>query len=514
MTKKICIVGLGWLGESLGTFLHEKGYEIAGSTSSIENLGHLSKHPFYVGRIAVNETAITGDWDAFITNAAYLIINIPPKRIADIETIYPKQIEQMVNRTHPSTKVIFVSSTAVYGSSITECTEEMNTIPEKASGHAVLAAEKVIQKKFGANATILRLAGLIGPDRHPGKFLAGKRVLKNPTSKVNLIHRDDCIGLINAIIEKDCFGEIFNGCATEHPLRETYYKNAAKHLNLEAPVFEASYEKIGIKVIGNTKSKSVLDYTYIFDNPEAVFMNITGEIAIIGGGPGDKGLLTLNSFEYIKNADILMYDNLISDEILEINTTAEKIYVGRKFGDTCNPLDRQATINQLFKKHYFLGKKVVRIKSGDPYIYGRAAEEARFLTDEKIPFTVVPGISAALAAANIFNVPVTERKKSNALLICTAHTSDYSFEQISSIAHILKEGNSLALYMGLKSLDKIIPKLIEITGDAEIPINAISNVSRSNQKILSSTLGNIEHKIAQNPMEMPVVFLIGMEPIK
>ena len=136
------------------------------------------------------------------------------------------------------------------------------------------------------------------------------------------------------------------------------------------------------------------------------------------------------------------------------------------------------------------------------------------MTKYFIPFKVVPGISAALAAANTCNIPITELKKSVAVLICTAHTADYSYDQLKGIAELLKAGNSLALYMGLKSLDKLVPKLIEVTENPDIPINAISNVSRENEVLLCSTLGEIEEDIKANPLPMPVVFLIGVEPIK
>lgn len=513
MSKKIAIIGLGWLGEALAISLNKKGYEISGSSTSADAVLKLSKHPFYVGKIELQPTKIVGDWDTFIFDSDYLIINIPPKRIDNIEEIYFNQICQITKNTQKHIKVIFVSSTAVYGARATAITELDEPLPTKASGVAVLKAENEITRYFGDNAAIVRLAGLIGPDRHPGKFLAGKRVLKNAASQVNLIHRDDCIGLIEAIIEKDCFGEIFNGCATKHPKREDYYKNAAKILNLEQPIFESSEISSEKKIIDNSKSKKVLNYTYKFDDPEEIFKVNTGKISIIGGGPGDLKLLTVKALELIEEAEIILHDNLISSEILAINQTAEKIYVGRKYGDQHCQMERQDNINQLFKKHFQQGKKVVRIKSGDPYIYGRAGEEARFLTKEKIPFTVVPGISAALAAANNFNIPITERKKSNAVLICTAHTADYSFEQLKCIAELLKAGNSLALYMGLKSLDKLIPKLIEVTGDSSITINAISNVSNQNELLLTSTLKNIEEDIKRNPLPMPVVFLIGVEPI-
>ncbi len=514
MSKKIALIGLGWLGESLAISLNKKGYAISGSSTSIETVLELSKHPFYVGKIELQPTKIVGDWDTFMYDVDYLIVNIPPRRIDNIEEIYLNQISQITKNTPKHIKVIFVSSTAVYGAREAAITENDEALPTKASGVAVLRAENEIRHHFGANVTILRLAGLIGPDRHPGKFLAGKRVLKNAASQVNLIHRDDCIGLIEAIIERDCFGEIINGCATKHPKREDYYKNAASLLELEQPIFDTTQITSEKKLIDNSKSKKILNYTYKFDDPEDIFkIKSAGKISIIGAGPGDVKLLTVKAFELIEEAEIILHDNLISSEILAINQTAEKIYVGRKFGDHFCQMERQGNINVLFKKHFLLGKKIVRVKSGDPYIYGRAGEEARFLKKEQIPFTVVPGISAALAAANNFNIPITERTKSNAVLICTAHTADYSFEQLKCIAELLKAGNSLALYMGLKSLDKLIPKLIEVTGDSSIPINAISNVSNENELLLTSTLKNIEQDIKLHPMPMPVVFLIGVQPI-
>lgn len=240
-------------------------------------------------------------------------------------------------------------------------------------------------------------------------------------------------------------------------------------------------------------------------------MNI---VAIVGAGPGDPELLTVKAYRFIKEADVILHDNLVSDAILAINTTGEKIYVGRKFGDTTDQIQRQQKINELLCAHYQKDKKVVRLKSGDPYVYGRAAEEARYLTEKNVPFEVIPGISAALAAANIFNIPITERNKSNAMLICTAHTADYSFEQLTGIAHMLKAGNTISIYMGLKSLHRIIPRLLEVCKDDTIPVNAASNVSRSNQEIITGTLGSIQEQIKNSTLQMPVVLLIGAHPIQ
>lgn len=236
-------------------------------------------------------------------------------------------------------------------------------------------------------------------------------------------------------------------------------------------------------------------------------------ITIIGAGPGDPELLTIKAHKLITNADVILHDNLVSPEILAMNTQAEKIYVGRKFGDKSDQISRQDRINQLLHEQYLAGKKVVRLKSGDPYIYGRAAEEARYLTAHQLPFEVVPGITAAIAAANTLNIPITERNHSNAMLICTAHTADYSFEQLNGIAHMLKAGNTISIYMGLKSLHRIVPKLLEVCKDETIPVNAISNVSREKQEIITASLGTIETEIAKSDMAMPVVFIIGATPI-
>ncbi|MBL4746594.1 MAG: uroporphyrinogen-III C-methyltransferase [Flavobacteriaceae bacterium] len=512
--KNIAILGLGWLGKSLATVLYKNGHVVTGSTTRLDRLQELSKLPFSVNRIKVSSDIVIGDWESFIHQVDCLIINIPPKRIPGIELSYPRQIEQIIQRTPKNIKVIFVSSTAVYGTSNNPIQEDFIAKPSKASGIAVLAAEQYIQSSFGSNATILRLGGLIGPDRHPGKFLSGKKVLKNPNAQVNLIHREDAIGLIQSILTQDCFGEIINGCASEHPYRKNYYTTASHALGLEAPVFEVNTPEIAPKIIDNQKSKKLLNFRYSFDDPCGIVAKKNGgKIDIIGAGPGNVKLLTVKAFEAVQEADVLLHDNLISQEILDINTLAERVYVGRKYGDVENQTDRQETINKLLVQYYQEGKKVVRIKSGDPYIYGRAGEEARYLKARQTPFNVTPGISAALAAANSCNIPITERHKSNAVLICTAHTADYSFEQLQGIGAMLKAGNTLALYMGLKSLDKLIPILIEITGDPTIPINAISNVSRENEVLLTGTLGTIEKAVKEKNLAMPVVFLIGVKPI-
>ena len=237
------------------------------------------------------------------------------------------------------------------------------------------------------------------------------------------------------------------------------------------------------------------------------------KIYIIGCGPGNPDLLTVKAHKLIVEAEVILHDNLVSTKILDLNSIGERIYVGRKFGDQTDQITRQDRINFLLHDYQKKGKKVIRLKSGDPYVYGRAAEEARYLKQHNLSFEIVPGITAALAAANALNIPITERNHSNAMLICTAHTADYSYEQLNGIAHMLKAGNTISIYMGLKSLHKIVPKLIEVCKDDSIPVNAISNVSRDNQKMVTGCLSDIEDKIKVSNIEMPVVFIIGASPI-
>lgn len=509
----VTIIGLGWLGEPLAVHLNQLGYTIKGTTTSFDKLSNLSQHPFYVTRVLTSPEGIEGDWETLIHQTDVLVINIPPRRVEDIEAIYPAQIEQIIAKTPSTVKVIFVSSTAVYQSNNTKVTEKEECKPEKPSGVAVLRAERTLQAHFDKNVTILRLAGLIGPERHPGKFLANKKALKNPSVPVNLIHLEDCIHIIQKIIERNCFGEIINGCADQHPIRKEYYTEASKELGLALPTFQSGEEQ-PYKIVDNKKSKELLQHSYIYKDPKDIFKKKNFHpVSIVGAGPGDINLLTLQAHQLIVKADIILYDNLVSEQIMKINAFAEKIYVGRKFGDSGNQNDRQIKINTLIHSYYKEGKKVVRLKSGDPYIYGRAAEEARYLKEEKVPFQVVAGISAALAAANLCNIPITERGKSKAVLICTAHTANYTMEQINWMGDSLRQGNTLAVYMGLKSLHEIVKRLVEACENTAIPIHAISNVSRPEQVILSSTLGNIEQDIKKHPLKMPVTFLIGVEAI-
>lgn len=511
--QHVAILGLGWLGLPLAKALHRQGHPVSGSVSTAEKCHAYGSLPFCVSKIKIEEDKIVCDWDTFIYKAEVLVINLPPARTPEVTTSYPAYMEQIIQHTPAHLKAIFVSTTGVYANEGKRVDEATPAHPSKPSGKAVLSAEEKLKAHFGNHLTILRMGGLIGEDRHPGRFLASQRALRNAMAPVNLVHQEDCIAVIEKVIQQARWGVTINVCATKHPVRKDFYQKAARVLGLEPPQFKTS-DAADYKIVDNAYSKEVLGHAYLYDDPEDIFTKKhAGKVSLVGGGPGAVGLLTVRGLQLVEEADVILHDTLISPEILQLNPHATLCHVGKQYGDRKDQTNRQHMINELLRDHYKQGSRVVRLKSGDPYIYGRAAEETRYLQEQGIPFEVVPGISAALAAANLHNIPVTERHKSNALMICTAHTADYSFEQLNGVAAMLKAGNTLAIYMGLKSLDKLIPKLMNVCGDDTIPVNAISNVSRKNERLVSGTLATIQNDIIAAKLPMPVVFLVGAKPI-
>ncbi len=512
MKKTILVLGLGWLGETLAVNLHEQGFEVKGTTTSLSKLKRLAHLPFYVTRLELCENDIKGDLQSVMADVELIVITIPPGRQHQHLESYLGRMAFFLSKVNPSLKVIYTSSTGVYGNGEL-ITETAPVQAKRAGAQEIVKVEALLHNKFGENLTILRLGGLIGPGRHPGRFFAANRAVKNPKGSVNLLHLNDAVNAIKAVIDKQLYGEIINLCSSTHPQRGVFYQTAAKSLNSTPPGLD-SVGSIENKVIDNSKSKHILGFQYQYDDLMA-YLDIAklGKVSIVGAGPGSTDLLTIEAYRLINEAEIILHDKLVPHQLLLINSEARHEDVGRIFGEQSSQKERQEKINTLLKKYYFEGAKVVRLKSGDPYIYGRAAEEARFLKEEKIPFNVVPGISAALAAADRFNVPITERYQSNAVLICTAHTADDNATMhFDAMVSHLNAGNTLAVYMGLHSLEKFIPRLLDVC-DADVPVCAISKVARDDEQIMVSSLGGIIGEMKRKPLPTPVVFLVGAKPI-
>ena len=262
----ISILGCGWLGLPLAESLNSNGITIKGSTSSESNLQDLKLRGINPFLIYLNPD-LNQDFDTEFFNSDILIVNFPPKRRDDIIEWHTLQVKSLINEIRRSkiSKVIFISSTSVYADINTEVTEINEEIPNKNSGKALRIAEKLFTQETKFSTSIIRFGGLIGYDRNPGRFLAGKKKLKNGDAPVNLIHRDDCIGIIEHVIANNIWGEIINACCPEHPKRKDFYEAAAIAGGFQLPNFIPNKENY--KIINCDKLIHQINYSFKYLNP-------------------------------------------------------------------------------------------------------------------------------------------------------------------------------------------------------------------------------------------------------
>jgi nucleoside-diphosphate-sugar epimerase len=264
---KISILGCGWLGLPLAKALVEKGFSVNGSTTSVEKLSllkNLGINPFL---IALSERKVDGNIADFLENSKILIIDVPPKLRGPEKENFVSKIRNVIPFIEKSSinNVLFISSTSVYGDIHTVVLEETAPQPDTESGKQLLETEQLLQSNKHFKTTVLRFGGLIGEDRHPIKFLAGRENLDNPDAPINLIHQEDCIGIILKIIETNSWDETFNAVTPYHPSRERYYTLKAINLDLDLPKFNHLVPSIG-KSILSTKIETILNYTFTKPN--------------------------------------------------------------------------------------------------------------------------------------------------------------------------------------------------------------------------------------------------------
>jgi nucleoside-diphosphate-sugar epimerase len=257
---QISILGCGWLGLPLAQSLIDKAFSVNGSTTSpskTERLQDVGINPYL---ISLKANGIEGDIKGFLHHSEILIIDIPPKLRGDNSESFTDKIKMLIPHIEAANikKVMFASSTAVYADDNTLVTEETPAKPETESGRQLLETENLL---VNANfkTTILRFGGLVGEDRQPVKYLAGKENLENPDGPVNLIHQKDCIGIMLKVIETNTWGEIFNAVAPYHPTREEHYTKQALAMGLPAPKFSHEKPSNG-KTVSSQKSAEVLGY--------------------------------------------------------------------------------------------------------------------------------------------------------------------------------------------------------------------------------------------------------------
>lgn len=265
MSNQISIIGCGWLGFPLATYAIENGYSIKGSTTSTEKMTVLKSSGIDPYVINLSDTHIEGDIERCLLGSSTLIVNIPPGLRKHPEKDFVNQMRLLMSYIEPSTikYVLFISSTSVYAdlTSIPTITEDSIPNPDSNSGKQLLAVEALFQKNQNFDATILRFAGLLGPDRHPATFLSGKKDLKNPDAPVNLIHQYDCIQIIFKIIKGNHWNQTFNASTIPHPSRSDYYKLVCRNMNLPVPEFKTTSTSKG-KQIDSKKLIQHLDYEF------------------------------------------------------------------------------------------------------------------------------------------------------------------------------------------------------------------------------------------------------------
>ena len=260
---KISILGCGWLGLPLAKALLENGFSVNGSTTSQKKLSILENLGIQPYLIALSEDKTVGNLNDFLENSKILIIDVPPKLRGTEKENFVSKIKNVIPFIEKSTveNLLFISSTSVYGEDNLVVTEETELNPDTESGRQLVKSEQLLQSNSNFKTSIIRFGGLIGEDRHPIKFLAGRKNIENPNAPINLIHQEDCIGIIKKIIELNSWNETFNAVTPFHPSRKEYYTQKAVDLNLDLPEFNAENSSFG-KTISSSKIETILGYSF------------------------------------------------------------------------------------------------------------------------------------------------------------------------------------------------------------------------------------------------------------
>jgi uroporphyrinogen III methyltransferase/synthase len=232
-----------------------------------------------------------------------------------------------------------------------------------------------------------------------------------------------------------------------------------------------------------------------------------GRVSLIGAGPGDPGLITVKGLERIRRADVVLYDYLAEPSLLkEARPDAEIIYVGKKAGDHAM---RQEDINELLVEKARGGKRVARLKGGDPYVFGRGGEEALHLAENGVPFEVVPGVSAGVAAPAYAGIPVTHRGLATSVAFVTGHESPDKEESGIDWSKIANAADTLVFFMGVRNLPDIVARLVENGRPADTPIALIQWGSRPDQKSVAGTLETIVGRVLESGLKPPALIVVG-----
>lgn len=258
---------------------------------------------------------------------------------------------------------------------------------------------------------------------------------------------------------------------------------------------------IGEAVLSGNRAQADAQMAQFLENWQAP----KGEVYLVGAGPGDPELLTFKALRLMQQADIVLYDRLVSEAVLNlVRRDAERIYVGKRKADHSVP---QTGINQLLVDYAKAGKRVCRLKGGDPFIFGRGGEEIETLFAHSIPFQIVPGITAASACSTYAGIPLTHRDYAQSVRFMTGHLKDNTVNL--PWPELVYEQQTLVIYMGLSGLPVIARELIAHGQRPDMPVALISKGTLPDQKVITGTLADIADKVQRENIPAPTLIIVG-----
>ncbi|NJD86671.1 MAG: uroporphyrinogen-III C-methyltransferase [Betaproteobacteria bacterium] len=234
-------------------------------------------------------------------------------------------------------------------------------------------------------------------------------------------------------------------------------------------------------------------------------MSGRGEVFLVGTGPGDPDLLTVKALRLIREAEVVLYDNLVSDEIMAlVPATAERIYVGKKRADHAM---RQEAINELLVSLAHMGRRVLRLKAGDPFVFGRGGEEIETLGASGVRFEVVPGITAALGAASYAGIPLTHRDHAQSCVFVTGNTQDGALNV--DWAAIVRPRQTVVIYMGFQNLDELCRELVSHGLAPSTPAAMVQQATTASQRVVCADLATLAERAHEAGLKPPTLIIVG-----
>jgi len=232
-----------------------------------------------------------------------------------------------------------------------------------------------------------------------------------------------------------------------------------------------------------------------------------GKVFLVGAGPGDPGLITVRGVACLRQADVAVYDYLVPKELMDyLPPHAERLFVGKLAG---NHFVEQEDINQLLIDKAQEGKRVVRLKGGDPFIFGRGGEECLALVGAGVPFEVVPGICAAVGVSAYAGIPVTQRGYASSLYLVTAHLSSKGAELNINWEQLARAGDTLCIYMGMRILPEIAEQLQQHGCAPDTPVAVVQWGTHPEQRTVTGTLRDIAEKVSKAGLSRPGLIIVG-----